>query len=41
MIEANDGLLPDIVILAGQSSKMRAVKQMMRAHFQKKYGKKY
>ena len=39
MIEANDGLLPDIVILAGQSSKMRAVKQMMRAHFQKKYGK--
>ena len=39
MIEVNDARLPDIVILAGQSSKMRAVKQMMRAHFQNKYGK--
>ncbi len=39
MIEANDACLPDIVILAGQSSKMRAVKQMMHAHFQNKYGK--
>ena len=39
MIEANDARLPDIVILAGQSSKMRAVKQMMHAHFQNKYGK--
>ena len=39
MIEANDPRLPDIVILAGQSSKMRAVEQMMRAHFQNKYGK--
>ncbi len=39
MIGANDTRLPDIVILAGQSSKMRAVKQMMHAHFQNKYGK--
>lgn len=39
MIEANDARLPDIVILAGQSSKMLAVKLMMQAHFQDKYGK--
>ncbi|MDE0483507.1 MAG: Hsp70 family protein [Candidatus Poribacteria bacterium] len=39
MIEVNDRLLPDIVILAGQSSKMRAVEQMMRDHFQKRYRK--
>lgn len=39
MIEANDARLPDIVILAGQSSKMRAVKQMMHTHFQNKYGR--
>ena len=28
---------PDIVVLAGQSSKMPLVKEMMEAHFQKKY----
>lgn len=39
MIEANDGLLPDNVILAGQSSKMHAVKQIMSDHFQNRYGK--
>lgn len=39
MIEANEARLPDIVILVGQSSKMRAVGQMMRAYFQNKYGK--
>ena len=39
MIEANDAHLPDIIILAGQSSKMLAVKQMMQAHFQDRYGK--
>ena len=39
MIETNNGLLPDIVILAGQSSKMGCVKQMMCDHFQKRYGK--
>lgn len=39
MIEANDARLPDIIILAGQSSKMLAVKQMMQVHFQDKYGK--
>ena len=39
MMEASDARLPDFVILAGQSSKMRAVKQMMHAHFQSKYGK--
>ena len=39
MIEDNGGRLPDTVILAGQSSKMLSVKEMMTAHFQKKYGK--
>lgn len=39
MIETNDGLLPDNVILAGQSSKMHAVKQIMSDHFQDRYGK--
>ena len=39
MIEDNGGCLPDTVILAGQSSKMISVKEMMSAHFQKKYGK--
>ena len=37
MISDNDGPLPKIVILAGQSSKMPVVKEMMTAHFQKKY----
>lgn len=31
------GALPDIVVLAGQSSKMPLVKEMMDAHFQEKY----
>ena len=39
MIADNDEILPDIVILAGQSSKIHAVKEMMQVHFQKKYGK--
>ena len=37
MIAENDTRLPDIVVLAGQSSKMRLVKNMMATHFQKKY----
>ena len=39
MIKNNCGLLPDSVVLAGQSSKMHAVKDMMCDHFQNKYGK--
>ena len=37
MISNNDGHLPEIVILAGQSSKMPVVKKMMAAHFQTEY----
>ena len=37
MISENGGHLPEIVILAGQSSKMPIVKEMMTDHFQKKY----
>ena len=37
MISENSGHLPEIVILAGQSSKMPMVKEMMTTHFQKKY----
>lgn len=37
MIRDNDGHLPEIVILAGQSSKMPVVKEMMTAHFQREY----
>ena len=37
MIRNNDGHLPEIVILAGQSSKMPVVKKMMAAHFQTEY----
>ena len=37
MIAENGGRLPDTVILAGQSSKMPAVKNTMKAHFQEKY----
>ncbi len=37
MISENDGHLPEIVILAGQSSKMPVVKEMMTTHFQEKY----
>lgn len=37
MISDNDGHLPEIVILAGQSSKMPVVKKMMAAHFQAEY----
>ena len=37
MISENGGHLPEVVILAGQSSKMPMVKEMMTTHFQKKY----
>ena len=37
MIRDNDGHLPEIVILAGQSSKMPIVKERMTAHFQREY----
>ena len=37
MIRENGGHLPEIVILAGQSSKMPIVREMMTTHFQKKY----
>ena len=37
MISDNDGHLPKIVILAGQSSRMPIVKEMMSAHFQTEY----
>ena len=37
MISENGGHLPEVVILAGQSSKMPMVKEMMTNHFQKKY----
>ena len=37
MISNNDGHLPEIVILAGQSSKMPVVKKIMAAHFQTEY----
>ena len=37
MIRENGGHLPEIVILAGQSSKMPMVKEMMTTHFQQEY----
>lgn len=37
IIRENGAHLPEIVILAGQSSKMPVVKEMMTTHFQKKY----
>ena len=37
MISENGGHIPEIVILAGQSSRMPIVKEMMTIHFQKKY----
>ena len=37
MISDNDGHLPEIVILAGQSSRMPMVKERMAAHFQTEY----
>jgi molecular chaperone DnaK (HSP70) len=37
MLSENGGHLPEIVILAGQSSKMPVVKEMLTTHFQKKY----
>lgn len=39
MIADNGERLPDLVVLAGQSSKMRFVKQMMEDHFKNKYEK--
>ena len=39
MIAESGKRLPDLVILAGQSSKMRFVKQMMSEHFKNKYEK--
>ena len=39
MLAENDALLPDTVVLAGQSSRMQLVKDMMATHFQEKYGK--
>ena len=37
MISNNDRYLPEIVILAGQSSRIPIVKKMMAAHFQREY----
>ena len=37
MIADNRERLPDLIVLAGQSSKMRFVKQMMEDHFKNKY----
>ena len=37
MISENGGHLPKVVILAGQSSKMPIVEEMMTTHFQQKY----
>ena len=39
MIVDNGERLPDLVVLAGQSSRMRFVKKMMENHFKKKYEK--
>ena len=39
MIADNGERLPDLIVLAGQSSKMRFVKQMMAARFKNKYQK--
>ena len=39
MLAENDKRLPDTVVLAGQSSRMQLVKDMMATHFQEKYGK--
>lgn len=38
MISNNSERLPDLIVLAGQSSKMRFVKQLMEAHFKNIYG---
>ena len=38
MISNNSERLPDLIVLAGQSSKMRFVKQLMEAHFKNTYG---
>ena len=37
MVSENSGYPPEVVILAGQSSKMPIVKEMMTTHFQQKY----
>ena len=37
MIADNDARIPDLVVLAGQSSKMPTVKKMIEAHFQAIY----
>lgn len=37
MIAENGERLPDLIVLAGQSSKMRFVEEMMAAHFKDKY----
>ena len=37
MIAENDKQLPDTIVLAGQSSKMQLVKNMMATHFQEKH----
>ncbi|MCY4553658.1 MAG: Hsp70 family protein [Candidatus Poribacteria bacterium] len=37
MIAENGGRLPDLIVLAGQSSRMRFVKEMMVEHFKSKY----
>ncbi len=39
MIADNRGLLPDTIVLAGQSSKMPLLKTLMSSHLQKKYNK--
>ena len=39
MVVENDARLPNAVVLAGQSSKMRLVKNLMTAHFRQKYQK--
>lgn len=38
MISNNNERLPDLIVLAGQSSKMRFVRQLMEAHFKNTYG---
>lgn len=38
MIANNSECLPDLIVLAGQSSKMRFVNQLMEAHFKNTYG---
>ena len=39
MVAENDARLPNAVVLAGQSSKMRLVKNLMTAHFRQKHQK--